>query len=157
MHEAYVADTTYEKFLAGVDASVCYKRRTSCKSFTTDFTAEALVCGVNVGVTNETGTLCEQLLTHITLERTDSSSKTFYTGFSAAYFRDKWHVRMKGTCMMRKGVTVAEPSVTYLTAVWFITRVGAHVDHKVMAKPELFTAHFTDEGLFTCMDASVYS
>jgi len=157
MHEAYVADTTHEEFLASVDTSVCHKRRTSRKRFTTDFTAEALVCGVNVGVANKTGTLCEQLLTHITLERSDSSSKTFYTGFSVAYFRDKWHVWMKGTCMMRKGVTVAEPSVAYLTAVRFITCVGAHMDHKVMAKPELFIAHVTHEGLFTCMDASMYS
>jgi len=157
MHEAYVADTTYEEFLASVDTCVCHERCTSRKSFTTDFAAEAFVCGVNVGVTNKTGTLCEQLLTHITLERSNSSCKTFYTGFSAAYIRDKWHVWMKGTRMMRKGVTVAEPSVAYLTAVWFITRVGAHMDHKVMAKPELFIAHFTDEGLFTCMDAPMYS
>jgi len=157
MHEAYVADTTHEKFLASVDTSVCHERCTSRKGFTTDFTAEALVCGVNVGVTNKTGTLCEQLLTHITLERPNSGSKTFYTGFSAAYFGDKRHVWMKGTCVMRKGVTVAKPSVAYLTAVGFITCVGAHMDHKVMAKPELLIAHLTDEGLFACMDASVYS
>jgi len=157
MHEAYVADTTHEKFLASVDTCVCHERCTSCKSFTTDFTAEALVCGVYVGVTNKTGTLCEQLLTHITLERSNSSCKTFYSGFSAAYFRDKWHVWMKGTRMVCKGVTVAEPSVAYLTAVRFITCVGAHMDHKVMAKPERLIAHLTDKGLFTCMDASMYS
>jgi len=157
MHEAYIADTTYEKFLASVDTCVCHKRRTSRKSFTTDFTAEALVSGVNVGVTHKTGTLREQLLAHVTLERSNSSCKTFYTGFSATYFRDEWHVWMKGTRVMREGVTVAEPSVAYLTAVRFITCVGAHVDHKVMAKPELFIAHLTDEGLFTCMDASMYS
>jgi len=156
MHEAYVADITHEKFLASVDTSVRHERCTSRKSFTTDFTAKALVCGVNVDVTDKTGTLCEQLLTHITLERSNSSSKTFYTGFSAAYFRDKRHVWMKGTRMMRKGVTVTEPSVAYLTIVRFITCVGAHMNHKVMTKPELFTAHLTAEGLFTCMDASMY-
>jgi hypothetical protein len=155
MHEAYVADIAHEKFLTSVDASMCYKRCTSCKSFTTDFTAEAFVCRVNVGVTNKTGTLCEQLVTHITLERPNCCN-TFYNGFAATYFRDKWHIWMKGTCMMGKGVTVAKPSVAYLTVVRFITCMGAHMNHKVMAKPELFVAHLTDEGLFTCMDAPMY-
>ena len=155
MHEAFVTDIAQERFLASVDTSVCYERRTLYERFTTDFTVEASVGGVNAGVTNEIRTLHEQLLAHITLERPDGSCETFYTGFSAAYFRDKWHVWMKGTRMMREGVTVAEPSVAYLTAVRFITCVGAHMDHKVVTKPELFIANFTDEGFGSCMDASM--
>jgi len=57
--------------------------------------------------------------------------------------------------MMRKRVTVAKAFVAYLTAVWFITCVGAHMNHKVVPEPELFIAHVTDEGFVSCMDASV--
>jgi len=155
MHEAFVTDIAQERFLASVDTSVSYERCTFYESFTTDFTAETFVSSVNAGVTNKIRTLREQLLTHITLERPNSSCKTFYTGFSAAYIRDKWHTWMKGTRMMRKGVTVAKAFVAYLTAVRFITCVGAHMDHKMVTKPELFIANFTDEGFVSCMDASM--
>jgi hypothetical protein len=57
--------------------------------------------------------------------------------------------------MMSKGVTVAEAFAAYLTAVRFITCVGAGVNHKVVTEPELFIAHFTDEGFISCMDASM--
>ena len=152
MHEAFVADTACERFLVCVDTSVCYKRCTFYESFTTNFTTEALVCSVNAGMTNKIGPLCEQLLTHITLER-PNSSKTCYTEFSAAYFRNKWHIWMKGECMMRKRVTVAKPFVAYLAAVRFITCVGAGVNHKAVAKRKLFVAHFTDKRSVSCMDA----
>ena len=155
MHEAFVTDIAQERFLASVDTSVCYERCTFHESFTTDFTVEAFVSSVNAGVTNKIRALREQLLTHITLERPNRSSKTFYTGFSAAYFRDKRHAWMKGTRVMRKGVTVAKAFVAYLTAVGFITCVGAHMNHKVVTEPELFIANFTDEGLVSCMDASM--
>jgi hypothetical protein len=155
MHEAFVADIAHEWFLASVDTSMCYERRAFYKSFTTDFTAEAFVCRVNAGVTNKIGTLCEQLVTHITLERPNRSSKTCYIGFSIPYFRDKWHIWMKGTCMVGKGVTVTKAFVAYLTNVRFITCVRAGVNHKVVTEPEFFIAHFTDEGFVSRVDASM--
>jgi hypothetical protein len=57
--------------------------------------------------------------------------------------------------MMRKRVTVAKPFVAYLAPVRFITCVGAGVNHKVVAKPKVFVAHFTDERSVSCMDASM--
>jgi hypothetical protein len=155
MHEAFVTDITRERFLASVYTYVRYKRSTFYKSFTTYFTPKAFVSGVNTSMPNEIRALRKQLITHITLERSNSSSKTFYTGFSAVYFRDERHVWMKGTCVMREGVTVAKTFVAYLTAVWFITCVGARVDHEVVTEPERFIAHFTDEGLVSCVNTSV--